>query len=676
MNRGMAFRVAASFVVILMVSLPVAAAEEEGPDPVFGRVSAMEGNLLIQGADDDDWSLAELNAIVADGDTVLTEEDALAELEMPERVFLRPGHASGLDVVSIAEHQYRLWEGSLYVGLGEVPGRVVSVETESSVLVLGGEAHARLDIGEDGRVTVHALSGDIEVVGADGSTVAMRPNFRLRVSPEGAFVGLDAMDQVLADGPAQWHLQREAELAGTALPEFVPPHAVGVHELARAGDWIEVDGVRYWRPKTVEETWRPYYVGVWRYHRPVGYYWVPRYSFEYVTCHYGYWHHSAHYGWIWRPSWRRRPARVAWVVVSDGVMWAPIDYYHRPVVYYAPPPPRVSVSVGVSVGRPSGVSVGFWLHAPFDRFYGTTSISIVSRRTVVQDRVIIVDRGRFVRDIRTVRRLHPPRVVRARPLPPTFSRGHLSRRLDRRSRFVSSASTRWDRSRPAASRRDITVGRVAERTRREPGRTSGRPVQDFTATTREARQSLADRSRADGRTTSPESRRGGPLSGTDRQERSTRSELRSAVPVRPATPAPTATPLGTRDTRSTEMRQRLEEARDRISTRREPATRPAREWSRDEGDSSRRPVTDRQAQSGGSISLRMPERTSDSSATQRRPLAVPNLQRSGVSRLPQVGRTDRSSGISRFFVPGGRTREQGDSQTMRFGSSGQRGSGR
>src|SRR5678816_1670361 len=74
--------------VALFATAPASAlAQREG----HGRVSAVEGDLLVKGPDDSDWSYFDRNAVVFDGDTAWADEESLAELEMERGAWLRLG---------------------------------------------------------------------------------------------------------------------------------------------------------------------------------------------------------------------------------------------------------------------------------------------------------------------------------------------------------------------------------------------------------------------------------------------------------------------------------------------------------------------------------------------------------------------------------------------------------
>lgn len=374
------------------------AAQADDSAPLYGRPSALEGRLAVKGTTEQEWSNVELNGIVGDGDALLTEPDSLAEIELPRDLFFRLGGSTQLEIVSVGDARYRLLVGSAYV-VSQAPAEIVTgVETPSCDIVVGGGSVARIEVSEAGTARIHAVEGYVEVLGEGGSSVALRRELVLTVSPEGGFAGLGPMAPVLADELAQFHLARTAALAGKVLPEPAPYDVVGTRDLAASGDWVVEEEVRYWKPRVVGASWRPYYDGSWRHMVSVGWYWVPRYSFEYVTCHYGYWHRSHRHGWLWRPSWVWSPARVAWVVVDDGICWAPVDIYHHPIVSYRPVAP---VSFRFSIGDGDwDLSLGLWCFGRFDDFHrDRPHYTVVRKEVVIRDGMINIGNSRLVNNI-------------------------------------------------------------------------------------------------------------------------------------------------------------------------------------------------------------------------------------------------------------------------------------
>ncbi len=381
----------------------------EWEEPVYARVSALDGTLAVRGPEEEGWSDAGLNGLVADGDTLTTGRGSFAEIEVPGSAFLRLGGSAALDVLAAREGRYRLLSGSAYLVVRDRAEGALTVEAPSCGLVLVGDAEARMDVDETGGATVYALSGEVQVLGAGQGTVDLQPNMRLVVNPAGGFSALGVISGVLADELAQWHAKREAYLAERALPPAVPPGIVGGHELS-GGEWVTESEVVYWRPP-VEPDWRPYSVGVWHHYQPVGWYWVPRLSFEYVTCHYGYWRHSRRHGWLWRPTWVWRPARVYWAHDDVGVYWAPLDYHRRPVFGVSP---GLSVSLSIGDGH-SALSFGWWSYATLDDFcHYVPRYTVIKRKTVIKGDVIHVDRAIGYRNRRGITIAKPAFVLRGR----------------------------------------------------------------------------------------------------------------------------------------------------------------------------------------------------------------------------------------------------------------------
>jgi len=383
---------------------PVAQADD--PAPLYGRPSALEGRLAVKGTTEQEWSNVELNGIVADGDALLTEPGSLAEIELPRDLFFRLGGSTQLEIVSVGDARYRLLVGSAYI-VSQAPEEIVTgVETPSCDIVVGGGSVARIEVSETGTARIHAVEGYVEVLGEGGSSVDLRRELVLTVSPEGGFAGLGPMAPVLADELAQFHLARTAALAGKVLPEPAPYDVVGTRDLAASGDWVLEDEVRYWKPRVVSASWRPYYDGSWRHMVSVGWYWVPRHSFEYVTCHYGYWHHSHRHGWLWRPSWVWSPARVAWVVVDDGICWAPVDIHRRPIVRHRPVAP---VSFRFTIGDGDwDLSLGLWCFGRFDDFHrDRPHYTVVKKKVVIRDGMINIGSSRPVNNINHLNIVRP-----------------------------------------------------------------------------------------------------------------------------------------------------------------------------------------------------------------------------------------------------------------------------
>jgi len=468
--------------VLLAISVMsiASAARAEDAEPFYGRVSAVEGNLAVRGAEEDDWSYVEENSIVKDEDSFVLDEDSLAEIELPGQVLLRLGDSAGLDVISIEEGRYRLWKGAVYVSIEDGADQLVAVETPVCAVVVQGTGAVRINVDEGGPVQVSNYEGDVQVFGAGESSVQLENAYALHVDSEGDFVGLGLVEHARLDALDDWNELRNEYYAALDLPEFASREALGVRDLGGAGGWIVEEDVEYWRP-AVDTSWRPYYDGAWRHVEPVGYYWVPRHSFEFVTSHYGSWHWSIRFGWLWRPSWRWAPSRVAWVTHDDGVFWAPLDYYGYPV--------RVSTRPLFSLHISIGIGFDFyddsWCYASFDHFrrhhrHHRPHYTVVNQ-TVINNNVVNIYNIRHaevVRDINRVERFRPDRHVRSADTVNRDARRRLervvaSRRTDRRFQTNTQIGGGRLSDRLTELRRRTTDSGNG---RRSTDRTSGRPT--------------------------------------------------------------------------------------------------------------------------------------------------------------------------------------------------------
>ena len=199
---------------------------------------------------------------------------------------------------------------------------------------------------------------------------------------------------VSANGlPAAFTVTSTAE---TAPAEPVPPvhqvtHNHFYNALSPYGSWRELpDHGWVWQPSVavVEPDWRPYLHGgrwIWT---DYGWYWHSYYSWGWAPFHYGRWHRSTPWGWVWVPGTVWGPAWVTWRYYDGYAGWAPLPPacgYVRGggFTYYGS---RVGFSFGFGltstcyafvpvshfyVARPWVYRVG---HTRVNQFYGNTTV--------------------------------------------------------------------------------------------------------------------------------------------------------------------------------------------------------------------------------------------------------------------------------------------------------------
>jgi hypothetical protein len=319
-------------VTLLALAAPAARAAEVG----HGRVSAIEGDLLVKGPDDTEWSYVDRNAVVFDGDNVWADEDSLAEIELERSAWVRLGPDTRVLMRRLPPGgELRLARGSVYVDLSDRTREGVLVETAAGEVDVAPASVARVDVGRGGETRVLVRTGRVKARPTRGGsrTVAAGESFVLNPSAGGFYTIAFGRDDW--DAFDTWNDQRIAYYADRSLPRGVSEYLPGIYELADYGDWVDYDGGRYWHPRRVADDWRPYWNGYWGYGRSQ-LVWMPYEPWGYTTCHYGRWTWADRYGWLWRPDTAWGPGWVRWANADDYLLWAPLDPFGRPVYRRSP----------------------------------------------------------------------------------------------------------------------------------------------------------------------------------------------------------------------------------------------------------------------------------------------------------------------------------------------------
>ena len=301
-----------------------------------GRISFDTGGLLVKGPQETEWAAAAVNALVVPGDTLWVDEEGSAEVELAGANFLRLADRSKAEVVALPPDVFiRGWIGSFYIQrLTRSEGTYVFA-TPAGTVEIASDSMVRLDINEQGALTVSVRWGRAVVNSDQGGEVTAMEGTRVWMDP--GYLPSDAtpFNKAEADAFDTWSNDRArllAQGAQTTPKEVVVQNStVGVYDLPRYGEWVYIDHQPYWRP-TVVVNYVPYRYGYWNYMPAYGHVWIDEYPFAYVTSHYGRWRHTTSYGWVWSydPVWS--PAWVASMRVGEYYMWSPVDYYHRPVM--------------------------------------------------------------------------------------------------------------------------------------------------------------------------------------------------------------------------------------------------------------------------------------------------------------------------------------------------------
>jgi hypothetical protein len=336
-----------SFLFISLLSIFNLSIASDEPDLGGGRISLLQGQVLLQTKEEKDWTEASVNFPVMGGDRILTERDGRAEIQFINETYVRIGEASQMEISDLyfdgGKESLRLFleEGKIYARshqgsrggeaafMIDLPYGTLSVYRASRVRIDLTPSEARISVFE-GSVEFRRDARPISVV--QGKMLILGEDRYTEVSQ---LYGRDEWDR--------WNEARDRELdqrryAQRYLPPELEPYG---YEMEGNGRWIYTPEYRYvWVP-TVVVGWAPFRHGHWTWRGGI-YCWVPYERWGWVPFHYGRWVHVHLHGWVWVPPVPRvvfwNPGAVAWVMGPTTISWVPlapgeIYYGHR---HYGP----------------------------------------------------------------------------------------------------------------------------------------------------------------------------------------------------------------------------------------------------------------------------------------------------------------------------------------------------
>lgn len=349
-------------VLLISISLPVggtiyaqAAYQEQTPIARLGRLSYVDGSVMIKKGDVDEYNSAMINMPIQPADQLQAYNGSRAEIEFDDGSRVRLWERSDLIVAELYSYpdsdaiksRLALTDGSAYAAIStRNPHSVFILETQAMSLRALTDALVRVDVYSGGVTRIEVYSGEVEVAGGT-RMVTLSSNQSTGVTP-----GMDPKPpqplRASADSFDRWNREREAYYtAGSKSAEYAPAEiTVGLSDLDRYGTWIyDVEYGHVWRPN-VQGNWRPYTRGYWHYYEPFGRTWVSTEVWGWVPYHYGSWSYVYRHGWVWVPGAMWGPAWVVWSNYGDYYTWVPVhpwdDYWYRwffGVYVYAGPYP-------------------------------------------------------------------------------------------------------------------------------------------------------------------------------------------------------------------------------------------------------------------------------------------------------------------------------------------------
>lgn len=286
----------------LLAGVPVraqdAAAPSGGDPPTrVGRLSRLLGSVSTHGADATEWSPAVLNFPVAAGDSLWTQPQAQADIELDSSIATLADQTE-LDIVTLDDQTLVASEpqGAIFLDLRDVrPGETFTVNTPRGAAQIAADGEYEILAGDTGTPTRLAV--------VRGAAQFTSGSLALRAGPgQMAVVNGDQDVQGDVEPLSSYDPFLTAMLARNS-PPVQEPEAVqgmtGAEGLSQYGAWQNSPEYgQVWYPQ-VGSDWVPYRDGSWAYVEPWGWTWVDSEPWGFAPFHYGRWAQlDGRWGWV------------------------------------------------------------------------------------------------------------------------------------------------------------------------------------------------------------------------------------------------------------------------------------------------------------------------------------------------------------------------------------------
>lgn len=340
---------------VLLVWAPAWPAEP----PLGGAwISAVEGEAVMQFAEDSTWRPALLNTPLLPGDRLQVGSTGRIEVFFSTGSAIRLGPGSAARLVAVpapgaggdppAEADLEAGRAIVTTGDGERSRPLVLLDVPGTRISVYARSRVRADsLAFD--ATDVALRGGAASADTLGSTIPLRIGETLQIGRGGATLvaGLpqddfdrwaDSLDRTLAAAPS----------GSSYLPA---PLAFSTAGLESYGQWTTVPEYgSVWRPTAVVAGWAPFTRGRWLW-RGGTWVWLPGEPWGWMPFHYGRWRWNPFLGWYWVPPRPRLiawcPGAVAWILTPYYVTWLPLAPGDR---FSVSRPPGPWSALGPTVG--------------------------------------------------------------------------------------------------------------------------------------------------------------------------------------------------------------------------------------------------------------------------------------------------------------------------------------
>ncbi len=177
-----------SILLILFLSISPSLAETELGG---GRISLVQGKVLLQTGDEGEWTEATINFPIANGDRIVTEWDGKIEIHLKDGTYVRLGEGSTLDINTLSFERTKSFihlnmvEGKIYINRNPTRGEIPSLYIDLPYGVLSSHIPARFRVDlTSSEAKISVMQGSVEWKG-EGKPIHLTQGNTLIVRPEG-----------------------------------------------------------------------------------------------------------------------------------------------------------------------------------------------------------------------------------------------------------------------------------------------------------------------------------------------------------------------------------------------------------------------------------------------------------------------------------------------------------
>jgi hypothetical protein len=295
-------------------------------------VSLIDGDVLVNTADTQDWVSAASNTPLGQSDRVWVANGGKSELRLRHGTAIRLNSRTGFEVGTMDENGFRFFVdlGEAYIHVESPGSDTIVIETPAATIRPDQRSSLRIDVSESGEVSLSVLNGAAMVDRSLGGLQILAGQ-RLVFKPDWARPLMLTLRS--PDAFDKWNRRRDEEQfdAGRSESRRYLPEELGGYaaDFDHNGRWVETPEYGFvWTPTAlVIADWSPYRSGRWVWMRG-NYVWISYDKWGWAPHHYGRWAFVRPFGWCWVPPARRQaywgPGYVGWVHTAATISWVPL----------------------------------------------------------------------------------------------------------------------------------------------------------------------------------------------------------------------------------------------------------------------------------------------------------------------------------------------------------------